>query len=336
MARPSISALPLLAAAGLALVAVPAAAQGARDSIRIVGSSTVYPFSTQVAERFARQGGAAPVVESTGTGGGIKLFCSGVGPATPDIANASRAIKDSERQDCAAHGVTDVQEVKIGFDGIVLAEAARDDDPAALTRAQIWTALAKQVPVDGKLVDNPYKQWSDIDPQLPARPILVYGPPPTSGTRDALVELVLDKGCEDVAEIAALDDKARKTACQTVREDGAYVDAGENDNLIIQRLTSDPNAIGIFGYSYLEQNADRLQAHAVEGVAPSYDTIADGTYPVARPLFFYVKTAHLDVIPGLKDYVALFQSDEAIGEDGFLADKGLIALPEDQRADASR
>lgn len=318
----------LALATALAALSVPASAAESRNRIRIVGSSTVYPFAAQVAERFAKQtGNPAPVVESTGTGGGIKLFCGGVGPDFPDIANASRAIKQSERDDCAAHGVKDIAEVKIGFDGIVLAESKKDDKPVALTRAQLWKALAKSVPVGGKLVANPYKQWSDVDPSLPKRPILVYGPPPTSGTRDALVELVLGVGCDAAPEVKALDEAAKKAACQTLREDGAFVEAGENDNLIVQRLQNDANAIGIFGYSYLEQNEDKLQAHAVEGVAPTYDTIAGGTYPVARPLFFYVKQAHVGVIPGLKDYVALFQSPEAIGEDGFLADKGLIALP---------
>ncbi len=324
--------LGLAALAGAMALTVATAAE-ARDEIRIVGSSTVFPFSTAVAEQFGKTSGfPTPVVESTGTGGGFKLFCAGVGVDYPDISNASRAIKDSEIETCAANGVTEITEIKIGFDGIVIAnsKAAPEID---LTREQIWLALAKDVPVDGALVPNPYMTWSDMDASLPATKIEVLGPPPTSGTRDAFVELVMDKGCEAFAEIEALEGDARKAACQTVREDGAYIDAGENDNLIVQKLEANPAALGIFGYSFLDQNADKLQASHIEGVEPTFEAIADGSYPVSRSLFFYVKNAHVDVIPGIREFVAEFVSDRASGEDGYLADKGLIPLPEDEHAE---
>jgi phosphate transport system substrate-binding protein len=319
-----------LTAAATALVAVAAQAQ-ARDQIRIVGSSTVFPFSTAVAEQFGQKSGLkTPVVESTGTGGGLKLFCAGVGEATPDIANASRQIKKSELEACAKAGVTEVSEVKIGFDGIVLANS-KQHGPYALSEKEIWLALAKEVPVDGKLAANPYTTWNQVNPALPAEKIEVLGPPPTSGTRDAFVELVMDRACEEVPEVKALDGDAKKAACQTIREDGAYIDAGENDNLIVQKLEANPAALGIFGYSFLDQNIDRLQGSTIQDVEPTFENIADGKYPVARSLYFYVKNGHVGAIPGIKEFIAEFTSEAAIGDEGYLTDKGLIPMPSDER-----
>ena len=319
----------LMTAAATALVAFAAQAH-ARDQIRVVGSSTVFPFSTAVAEQFGQKSGLkTPVVESTGTGGGIKLFCSGVGEATPDITNASRAIKKTEIETCAKAGVTEITEVKIGFDGIVLANS-KQHTPYALSEKEIWLALAKEVPVGGKMAANPNTTWNQINPSLPAEKIEVLGPPPTSGTRDAFVELVLDKACAEFPEVEALDADAKKAACQTVREDGVYIDAGENDNLIVQKLSANPAALGIFGFSFLDQNIDKLQGSTIQGVEPSFENIADGKYPIARSLYFYVKNAHVGVVPGIREYIAEFTSDAAIGEEGYLADKGLIPLPEDQ------
>ena len=331
--RPVLAAVALALPLGLIGLATPAAA---RDQIHIVGSSTVYPFSTAVAEQFAKPGEfKAPVVESTGTGGGMKLFCAGVGEDKPDIANASRKIKDSEAEACKANGVTQIVEVRIGYDGIVLANSkvhARYD----LSVKTVWLALAKEVPVDGRLAPNPYKTWSQIDANLPAEAIEVLGPPPTSGTRDAFLELVMDKGCATFAEIKVIaDDKARKAACEAIREDGAYVDAGENDNLIVQKLEGNPAAVGIFGYSFLEQNGDRLQASAMDGVAPSVESIVAGQYEVARSLYFYVKPQQIDVVPGIKQYVAEFMSDRASGPGGYLEEKGMIPLPADQHQAAA-
>jgi phosphate transport system substrate-binding protein len=321
-----------LAIAGIASLAFAASAE-ARDQIRIVGSSTVFPFSTVVAEQFGKTSGfKTPVVESTGTGGGFKLFCAGVGVDHPDISNASRAIKDSEIENCAANGVTEITEVKIGYDGIVVANA-KSAPAFSLTVEQIWQALAKDVPVNGQLVANPYKNWSDIDPSLPNEAIEVFGPPPTSGTRDAFVELVMDVGCKAFPEIKALESDAQKAACQTLREDGAFVEAGENDNLIVQKLEANPVALGIFGFSFLDQNSDKVQGSAIGGVTPTFEAIADGSYPVSRPLFFYVKNAHVNLIPGIKEFVAEFMGDRASGEEGYLADKGLIPLPADEHAE---
>ena len=319
----------LMTAAATALVAFATQAH-ARDQIRVVGSSTVFPFSTAVAEQFGQKSGLkTPVVESTGTGGGIKLFCSGVGEATPDITNASRAIKKTEIETCAKAGVTEITEVKIGFDGIVLANS-KQHTPYALSEKEIWLALAKEVPVGGKMAANPNTTWNQINPSLPAEKIEVLGPPPTSGTRDAFVELVLDKACAEFPEVEALDADAKKAACQTVREDGVYIDAGENDNLIVKKLAANPGALGIFGFSFLDQNIDKLQGSTIQGVEPSFENIADGKYPIARSLYFYVKNAHVGVVPGIREYIAEFTSDAAIGEEGYLADKGLIPLPEDQ------
>ncbi|HEX6094069.1 MAG TPA: phosphate ABC transporter permease family protein, partial [Dongiaceae bacterium] len=318
----------LQAAAVLTAGAAPALA---REEIRIVGSSTVYPFATTVAENFSRNSGfKPPVVEATGTGGGIKLFCTSIGIDSPDIANASRAIKDSEIAACRQNGVTDIAEVKIGYDGIVLAQS-KAGTPFGLSVRTVWLALAKQVPVNGTLSANPYRTWNEIDPSLPAERIEVLGPPPTSGTRDAFVELVMDKGCELFPEVAALEGDAKKAACQTVREDGAYIEAGENDNLIVQKLEANASALGIFGYSFLEQNGDKMRGAAMDGVAPSFDAIAGGQYEVSRALYIYVKKAHLGVVPGIREYVAEFTSEAAAGAGGYLADKGLVPLPDAER-----
>ena len=312
----SAAALALAASAGYA---------AARDQIQIVGSSTVFPFTTAVAEKLGQTGQfKTPVVESTGTGGGIKLFCGGVGENTPYFTNASRAIKDSELETCKAKGVTPV-EIKVGFDGIVLANS-KAGAAIDLTKEQIFKALAKNVAVDGKVVPNPYKNWADIDSSLPASKIEVLGPPPTSGTRDAFVELVMDGACQD--EVKAANEKG----CGELREDGAYVEAGENDNLIVQKLEANPNAFGIFGFSFLDQNADKLQGHKVDGVEPTFENIAAGDYKVSRSLFIYAKKEHVGVIPGMAEFIAEYTSDGAWGPEGYLADKGLIPLPDDERA----
>ena len=309
-------------------------ALAARDYISIVGSSTVYPFATVVAEQFGRTTDyKTPKIESTGSGGGLKLFCAGVGVETPDITNASRAIKKSEYDTCMANGVKEIVEVKIGYDGIVMANSKKVA-PLKLTRKDIFMALAKDVPdpKDGKkLIPNPYKTWKDVNSDLPANKIEVLGPPPTSGTRDAFVELVMDVGCEEFESIEALDKNAKKAACQTIREDGAYIEAGENDNLIVQKLEANPNAVGIFGFSFLDQNMDKIQGSYIEGMKPEFEAIADGSYPVSRPLFFYVKKAHVEVIPGIKEYLAEFSSDKAWGPDGYLAEKGMIPMPDAER-----
>jgi phosphate transport system substrate-binding protein len=305
----------------------------ARDQIRIVGSSTVYPFSTAVAEQFGNKTSfPTPVVESTGSGGGLKLFCTGVGEGHPDVTNASRRIKQSEVDSCAANGITEITEVKVGFDGIVLANS-KESGEMDLTLEQLWLALAKDVPVDGALQANPYRSWSEIDPSLPDVRIEVLGPPPTSGTRDAFVELAMDGGCGGFEEIKMLEGDAHAAACRTIREDGAFVEAGENDNLIVQKLQANPAAFGIFGFSFLDQNMDVLQGSRIEGVPPAFEDIADGNYPISRSLYFYIKNAHVGVVPGLKEYVEEFTSDAASGEDGYLADKGLIPLPDDARAE---
>jgi phosphate transport system substrate-binding protein len=306
----------------------------ARDEIRMVGSSTVFPFATAVAEEFGKTGGfKTPVVESTGTGGGLKLFCDGVGTGTPDITNASRRIKKGEVETCGKNGVIEIHEVKIGFDGIVFAHL-KSATPFALTREQIWKALAKEVLVDGNWVPNPYKNWSDVDKSLPNQKIEVLGPPPTSGTRDAFNELAMEGGCSKISAIEALkkeDEKRFKAVCQSLREDGAYIEAGENDNLIVQKIEENKNALGVFGYSFLDQNRDKLAALLIDDVQPTYEDISSGKYPISRTLYFYVKKAHVGVIPGIKEYVDTFLKEETFGPDGFLADKGLIALPDADR-----
>jgi phosphate transport system substrate-binding protein len=312
-------------------------AQATRDYISIVGSSTVYPFATVVAEQFGRTTRfKTPKIESTGSGGGLKLFCAGVGVAYPDISNASRRITPGEMKTCAANGVTEIVEVKIGYDGIVLANS-KASPQYSVTRRELFQALAKTVPdaTGKKLVANPYRTWSQIDPKLPDVQIEVLGPPPTSGTRDAFVELVMDVGCETFPLIKALSGAELQSTCQALREDGAYVEAGENDNLIVQKLEANPTALGIFGYSFLEQNQDKVQGSKIEGIAPDFDSISDSTYPVARPLFFYVKKAHVNMIPGMKEYIREFTSDAAWGDFGYLSDKGLIPLSAEERKTAA-
>ena len=312
-------------------------AQSARDYIGIVGSSTVYPFATVVAEQFGKTTRyKTPKIESTGSGGGLKLFCAGVGVEHPDITNASRRIKESEFQKCRANGVTEIVEVKIGYDGIVLANSKKVA-PMKLTRKDIFLALAKQVPNPKggeKLVPNPYRTWKDVNPSLPAKKIEVLGPPPTSGTRDAFVELAMEGGAKKFSWIKAMkeeDKKRYKAIAHTIREDGAYIEAGENDNLIVQKLDANPNAVGIFGFSFLDQNTDKIQGSFVDGVQPTFDAIAEGDYPVSRPLFFYVKKAHVGVIPGMEGYLAEFTSEKAWGPDGYLAEKGMIPMPDKER-----
>jgi len=322
----------IAASAALAFAASAGAVQ-AREQIRIVGSSTVFPFSTAVAETFGRTTDfKTPVVESTGSGGGLKLFCGGVGVGHPDMTNASRRIKQSEIDRCAANGVTEITEVKIGYDGIALGRSKAGGD-LSLTKAQIFLALGKMVPVDGKLVPNPYTMWNQIDASLPATKIEVMGPPPTSGTRDAFVELVMREGAEHFPEIKALkaDKNAFRSISDAMREDGAFVETGENDNLIVQKLQANPNAVGIFGFSFLDQNADVIKGAKVEGVEPTFDAIADGEYGVSRSLYFYVKKAHIGVVPGMLEFVEEFVSDKAYGEEGYLTDKGLIPLTEEER-----
>ncbi|HEY8521795.1 MAG TPA: PstS family phosphate ABC transporter substrate-binding protein [Gammaproteobacteria bacterium] len=332
---PGIVAALALAGTAAVLSGCDAGAQAARDYISIVGSSTVYPFATVVAERFGRTTPfRTPKVEATGSGGGLALFCNGIGVQHPDIANSSRRITASEVRRCQSNGVREIVEVKIGFDGIVLA-GSRSAEPLDLSLRHVYLALAKHVPDPGggeALVPNPYRRWSDIDPALPPVRIEVLGPPPTSGTRDAFLELAMEGGCKSFPWIAALERDAYLAACHTIREDGAYVEAGENDNLIVQKLAGNPAALGIFGYSFLEQNSDKLRAAKVDGVAPAFDTIADGRYPVARPLYFYVKKAHVGFIPGIPEYVQEFTSEAAAGEFGYLSDLGLIPLPERERA----
>lgn len=320
----------LVAVAAVSAVAFAGAAQ-ARDQIRIVGSSTVYPFSTAVAEQFGKTSGfKTPVVESTGTGGGLKLFCAGAGEDTPDISNASRRITASEVEACQKAGVKDIAEIVIGYDGIVVANA-KAGKHYDLSREQLFQALAKTVPQNGKLVPNPYKKWSDIDPKLPADDIVVFGPASNHGTRDALVELVMDEACEKFPEIKSLQGRDKKVACDAVREDGAYIEVSENYTVTLQKLESQPHAVGILTYSYLDQNADKIQGATVDGQIATYDNIATGKYPLSRPLFFYVKKNHIGGIPGIKEYIAEFTSEKAWGKEGYLTDKGLIAMPDDKR-----
>lgn len=319
-----------------------ATAAEARDQIRVVGSSTVYPFTTAVAEQFGKSTGAkTPVVESTGTGGGMKIFCEGVGVDKADATNASRRIKKSEFELCDKNGVKDIIELTVGYDGLTIA-GSKSGPAIALTRQQVFQALAEKVPNDkGELVDNPYKTWSDIDPSLPAIKIEVLGPPPTSGTRDSFHELFMEKGAEAFDSLKAMKaDKAREKdfekVWKSIRKDGAYVEAGENDNVIVQKLQANKNAFGIFGYSFLEENADKLHGVAIEGVEPTFDNISGGKYKGARPLFIYFKKAHIGVIPGLDKFIAEYTSEKALGVEGYLTEKGLVALPPDAFAASAK
>ena len=311
----------------------------ARDQIRIVGSSTVFPFAATVAERFGKTPNfKTPVVESTGSGGGLKLFCSGIGVRYPDIVNTSRKIKQSEIKLCQKNGVNDVDEIKIGYDGIVLANSKKSE-PMDITVKELYLALAKHVPAEktgAKMIENPYSLWSDIRSTLPKTPIKVLGPPPTSGTRDAFVDLIMEAGCEQypaIKEIKKTKKELFKSTCHGIREDGSYVEAGENDSLIIQKLILDPNIFGIFGFSFLDLNLDRLQGAFINGVEPDFETISDGEYPISRSMYFYVKQEHIKTIPGIEEYVKEFTSENAFGEDGYLVEKGLIPLSEKDKED---
>ena len=311
----------------------------ARDTIHIVGSSTVFPFSTAVAEAFGKKTKfPTPIVESTGSGGGLKLFCKGIGSRHPDITNASRRVKNNEVKRCTENGILDITEVKIGFDGIVLA-SSKKTIRMSITLQQIFLALGKEVPVNGKMTKNPHTKWSDIDSKLPNVKIEVLGPPPTSGTRDAFAELAMGGGCKTFPDLKALkksDKKKFKATCYAIREDGTYIEAGENDNLIVQKLDANPNALGVFGFSFLDQNADKLQGSTVNGVNPTFDNITSGKYKISRSLFFYVKKDHIDMIPGMKEYVVEFTAEATWGNDGYLADKGLIPLPKTNRDEIAK
>lgn len=304
----------------------------AGETITAVGSSTVYPFATAVAEKFGKEGHTTPVIESTGTGGGFKLFCSGAGDSTPDAINASRKIKDSELETCAKNGVKDPIELKIGKDALAIANS-KDAPRMNLTLDQIYSALAKQIPVDGKLVDNPNRKWSDIDPSLPDVKIEVLGPPPTSGTRDSFVELAMHPACKTELSQAGikLDADGEKAACTSIREDGAFIEAGENDNLIVQKLAGNPNALGIFGFNFLDNSTDRLQDVSVNGVEASFETAVDGSYPLSRDLYVYIKREHLETTPDLLAFAKELVSEDAIGEEGYLIDKGLIVESSEDR-----
>ncbi len=306
----------------------------AREQIRIVGSSTVYPFAASVAEHFGKAGDfKTPVVESTGTGAGFKLFCGGIGESYPDVTNASRRMLDSEREQCAKAGVKNITEVKFGFDGITLANSLAGPR-FSLTKKQICLALARDIPKEGKLVANPYKRWKEIESTLPDLPIKIYGTPPVSGTRDTFVELVMEKGCAEVAGFAAVvpDENDRKRQFQLIREDGAFIEAGENGNLIAQKLISDPDALGIFGFSFLEQNSGRVQGNTINGVTPSFEAIQSGAYSISRPLYFYIKAEDMAFVPGIREYLREFLSDAAIGDEGYLVNEGLVPLNGSERA----
>jgi phosphate transport system substrate-binding protein len=323
LAFAAVSALALSACGGSG-----GSSAGSRDFVRAVGSSTVYPFATAVAEQVGKAGGKSPVVESTGTGAGMKLFCAGVGASHPDIENASRRMKASEFADCRKNGVNEIVEIQVGLDGIAFGEA-KSGPGMALTPEDVYKAIAANP--FGK--PNTAKLWSDVNPELPAMPILVYGPPTTSGTRDALAELILTAGCNTDAATKALaesDEDQHKKICTEVRSDGAYVDSGENDNLIVQKISQNPKAVGVFGFSFLEENMDKLKGIPMSGIEPTYASITDFSYPGARPMYIYVKKAHHNAIKGLSDYVAEWA--KAWGPDGYLKTKGMIIAPEDVRA----
>ena len=312
----------------------------ARDQINIVGSSTVYPFAIVVAEKFGKTTDyKTPKIETTGSGGGLKLFCSGVGSKHPDFTNSSRAIKESEIKLCRKNNIGDITEVKVGYDGIVIANS-KAAEKFSLSTMDIYLALAKDIPnPDGSktFIKNPNKTWKDVNSALPAIKIEVLGPPPTSGTRDAFSELALEKGgCEKIKWVYALKKKNKqeyKSKCHTTREDGHFIEAGENDNLMVQKLASNPKSLAIFGFSFLDQNSDKVQGSIINGIEPSFDNIAGGKYAISRPLFFYIKNAHVGVVPGMQEYVEEFLSDSASGDDGYLSEKGLISMPAEERAE---
>lgn len=309
----------------------------ARDQIRIVGSSTIYPLTTKVAEYFGKTTGEpSPVVESTGSGGGFKLFCGGIGPEYPDIVDASRQITGSEIAICAANSVRNISEIKIGYDGIVLL-GSRNAPTMMLSARQMYLALARTIPVQGASIPNPNVKWSDIDADLPDIPIRVYGPPPTSGTRDLMGQLLMDKGCAEFSDIASLestDPESFRLLCRTIREDGAYIEAGENDRLIISKLEKDPKSYGVMGFNTLDRNRDTMQGVPINGVEPGYDTILDGSYPGSRPLYLYVKDDHQQLVRTLGAFITTYISDAVIGEEGLLADNGLVPLPDEERKQA--
>ena len=311
-----------------------------RDYISIVGSSTVYPFSTVVAERFGKSTDyKTPKIESTGTGGGFKLFCKANGVDTADITNASRRMKSSEFKMCQDNGVTEIVEVLIGYDGIVVANDTSSHD-FDLTSKDLFLALAKQVPTDksGELIDNPYTTWNQVNAKLPAVKIEVLGPPPTSGTRDAFVELAMEGGCKKFEWIKATksEDKSKyKSICHNIREDGTYIEAGENDNLIIQKLQKNKDALGIFGFSFLDQNSDLVKGATIDGYAPEFETIASNDYTISRPLYFYIKKSHVGKIPGIAEFLEEFTSEKAMGDEGYLTEKGLIPLGEEKYQEVS-
>ena len=323
---------------GLVIIITFMSAAHARDQINIVGSSTVYPFAIVVAEKFGKTTDfKTPKIESTGSGGGLKLFCAGVGTQHPDFTNASRAIKKNEIQRCRENGVGDITEVKVGYDGVVIANS-NSAKPFTISTMDIYLGLAAEIPnPDGSetFIKNPHKTWQDVNSDLPNMKIEVLGPPPTSGTRDAFSELALENGgCKKIEWIKALKKKNKseyKAKCHTVREDGHFIEAGENDNLMVQKLVSNPNALAIFGFSFLDQNTDKIQGAIINNISPDFENIASGKYPISRPLFFYAKNAHLNVIPGMKEYVEMFLSDSASGEDGYLSEKGLIPMPAEER-----
>ena len=320
----------LAALCAASLAACGGGGEGTRNSVRAVGSSTVYPFAKVVAENFARSNPdfGSPIIESTGTGGGIQLFCQGIGANTPDVANASRRMKASEFEECQKNGVTEITEIQVGLDGIAFASAQGGID-MNLTPEIVYRALAARPFGEVQTA----KTWRDVDPSLPDLPILVYGPPSTSGTRDALKELVLIPGCESNADMDALKDsneEQHEQLCTELRGDGAYVDQGEQDNLIVQKIEGNSNAVGVFGFSYLEENLDKVQGLSMIGVEPTYENIASFEYPGARPLFIYVKNAHVDAIPGLREFVA--QWARSWGRDGPLTAIGLVANPDDVAA----
>ena len=309
----------------------------ARNQISVVGSSTVYPFSTVVAENFGRDTGMkTPKIESTGSGGGMKLFCAGLGVNHPDITNSSRRIKKSELEKCSKAGI-EVVEIKVGYDGIVIANSKKGEK-FNLSKRDIFLALAKDVPEGnaegGKLIPNPNKTWKEVNSNLPDIKIEVLGPPPTSGTRDAFNELAIEGGCKTFPNLKAIkkeDKKKYKAICRAVRQDGVYIEAGENDNLIVQKLAENKNALGVFGFSFLAENEDKIQGSNIDGNEPTFENIASKAYPVSRPLYFYIKTAHVDVIPGIREFVEAYTSDDAFGPDGYLSERGLIPMPDEER-----
>ncbi|MEN9873118.1 MAG: hypothetical protein RL186_15 [Pseudomonadota bacterium] len=332
---------PIVCLLGLGLALAGSCGQEAgRNRVAVVGSSTLFPFSAAAAEQFSARGRfKTPRVESTGTGGGFSIFCRGLGPGLPDIANASRRIKKGEFETCAKNGVTQIVEVKIGYDGIVIA-TAKGGPALDLTKFEIYQALAKELysPATGGFVANPNTRWSQINPKLPDIKIDVMGPPPTSGTRDAFVELVMEKGALDQPELKALkesDEKAFKARATTLREDGAWKDSGENDNLIVQALSRSPEQFGVFGFSSFEENLDRLQAANLNGVVPSAEAIIAGDYAASRSLYFYIKKAHVGVIPGVQEFAIELLSDHAAGLRGYLRGRGMIPLePSERQANA--